>query len=101
MMNNIRLHKGSLIDRLKNHDGYSTIITILNDEVVHYPSNIGLDAEDKSLIHIVVDKKGYFRGTKADHKDRGKYMTISKLCGILEENPDWIRIKKVSNKFGL
>lgn len=94
----------SLLGRLKSQqkkDNYSKLITISDGEVSRYPGNLILDKEEKELIHIVIDKKGYFVGTKPEHRDRGKYMTIIRLIEIMEENPDWIRIKKVSNKFGL
>jgi hypothetical protein len=100
-MENIKLHRGSLAFRLKTHDAHAALITIDNEELRRYPTNIHLDKEDRELLFIIINKKGYFIGTKPEHRDRGKYMPIPKILDILEENPDWIRIKKVSNKFGL
>lgn len=96
----LNLH-GSLISRLKNHDKHSALITIDKGELRRWPGGIHLESEEKDLIHLIVEKKGYFIGTKPYHLDRGKYLSISTICDILEENPDWIRIKKISNKFGL
>jgi hypothetical protein len=106
-LENIKLHKNTLnifftlISRLKTYEAHAALITVLDGEVRRYPGNIFLDKEEKELIFIIISKKGYFVGAKAAHRDRGKYMTIPKIIEILEENPDWIRIKKVSNKFGL
>jgi len=100
-MENIKLHKGSLTSRLQHYEKHAALITVRDGELRIHPSNLSLFTEEKELIFIIVSKKGYFIGTKPEHRDRGKYMPIPKIIEVLEENPDWIRIKKVSNKFGL
>jgi hypothetical protein len=100
-LENIKLHKNTLISRLKTYEAHAALITVRDGELRNYPSNLSLFTEEKELLCIIVSKKGYFIGTKPEHRDRGKYMPIPKIIEVLEENPDWIRIKKVSNKFGL
>ena len=92
-----------IFDLRKENIGIScAFMTIREDGTLcRWPGIVELDEEQKEIISLIIQRKGFFIGTKPEHQNRGKYLPIETISSILSEFPDWIRIKKLSNRYGL
>lgn len=78
--------------------GYSSILILENDGTLKQGSH---EIEDRPVLSAIVDRKGWNRGSSYKDTGLGKWMPVVDVVKILEENPEWIRTKVASKKFGL
>lgn len=59
------------------------------------------DDDDRKIILIIIERKGFFRSLTSKDSGRGKYLVGASILKVLKENPDWIKTKVISNKYGI
>lgn len=91
----------SLRERLEQQQSYNAGKLLVLDPLRGLYLQFEHSTEEKELLSIIIQRKGWYVGTKGTHTDRGKYMPIEAIIKILDENPDWIKTAKTAQKFGL
>ena len=72
----------------------------LNTTYSRYPLP-RLDEDQEHIVKVILQRKGFYRSTNGKDEGKGQYLLGAHILYILKENPEWIRIKIASNKFGL
>jgi hypothetical protein len=80
---------------------YDNETYIVNDHLMSRNGLNSLSIEDRVIVRIIIEKKGMWVGTNGQDQGRGKYLPGFAIRKILKENPEWIRTKVASKKFGL
>ena len=60
-----------------------------------------LDDDQLHIVKVIIQRRGFYRSTNGKDEGKGQYLTGAKILAIIQENPEWIRTKIASNKFGL
>lgn len=91
----------SLIGKLNTYCGgsrYDKLVTLHKGRI--HPT-ITEDDDEKQVLSIVIERKGYFVGTSNKDANKGKYLHWEKIVQILEADTSWIKTAKTSKKFGI
>ena len=77
----------------------NTIYILDNNGAINW--RIIVDDDFNTIIKAIIERRGFYRSLNSKDAGRGRYMTGTSINKILKENPDWIKTKATSMKFGI